>query len=541
MKRKVFWTLTIALILLFIPALGFAQNTLDVYVTHSWLDCESARFSVAIEGGTGPYTIIFDFGDDKSYTGTFDEAEFNLDHDYPFEGDYAWSLTVEDSGGQSGEASGVAVLSGPEVVLSSTPFPPLLTLEGGTASASFSATISGDFPSYSFEWDLNSDGLSDDGFDGPKAEFTYTEGGYYQTEVRVTDSCAYVGSDTLTVQVVDPESSPGDACHPTAQKIAEAVNGIFPDQAEQIYTCEDIFNIFEGALTGYQLGFGRMWHAYQLSQTIEDLTWEEILDWQLNNGGWGLLMQLDRYSDLLEEHTISELLELIASEEYSMNDVRSAIRAVTRYEADFEDALARISAGASPGELGQFYKLAQELDEDPSVLDTYLEGGHSLADLRQSVKFAERMDVEWTEIAEAYDTAGSWGELNQAYRLADDEHSAEEILAMGIQEFRSMDRDKASAQKLAEQFEMELGDVMALFNGECEGNWGCVRKALREQPQAQGASDKENRTAQQIAAKYSVSESEVMSIFNSTCAGDWACTRAHFRDLARPNKGKPGK
>jgi hypothetical protein len=537
-----------------IPAFASAQGSLVVTIETEF-KCDSAQFAIAIEGGTAPYTILFDYGDDTYEEQLIEDSELVLEHTYPFQGEYPWSLSVEDSLGAPGSASGMAILSGPEVSLSSTPFPPLLTLEAGEASASFTANVTGDSQSYTFEWDLDGDGITEEGFTGPEAEFIYTQHGYYDAEVRVTDGCGFVETDSLTVQVLDPESMPSDYCHPTAQKIAEAVNSIFPEQADQIYSCDDIFNIFEGALTGYQLGFGRMWHAYQLSQTIEELTWEQILDWQLNTGGWGLLAQLDRYGDLLEDYSIVELVELVASEDYSMNDVRSAVRVVTRYDAEFEDALERISAGANPGELGQFYKLAQGLEVDPSTLDEYLDMGHSLVDLRHSAKFAERMDVEWTEVADALESVGSWGNLNQAYRLANDEYSAQDILEMGVNEFRMMEREEEhaereeqraddTAQRIAEQYEAELGEVNALYNGDCEGNWGCVRKALRDQEQTQSqgtANEKNERTAQQIASKYGVSEAEVMSVFNGACSGDWGCTRAHFREQSKPDRGKPGK
>lgn len=553
MSTKLFSALLIALLLALTPALASAQDTLQVDVTTE-LSCDSAAYSIAIQGGTGPYTVLFDFGDGDSYSGSVESEVTILNHSYLYHGEYTWTVTIEDSDGLIGEAAGVIPLSGPEVAISANPSPPLLTLEGGVASASFIANVSGGSAPFTFEWDLNGDGLPEEGFDTDAAEHTYTEGGEYQVDVRVTDACEFVETDTITVVVDDPEGDPEEACHPTAQKIAEAVSSIYPDRAEQTYTCKDIFDIFEGALTGYQLGFGRMWHAYQLSQTIDELSWEQILDWQLNTGGWGLLVQLDRYGDLLEEHSIVELVALVASEEYNMNDVRSAVRAVTRYEADFDDALARISEGTNPGELGQFYKLAQELEEDPSVLDAYLEEGNTLADLRHSAKFAERVSVEWTEIAAAREAAGNWGDVNQAYRLAGEEYSAQEILAIGVQEFRAMERDESraereaqrnedTAQKIAKQFEAELGDVMALFNGECEGSWGCVRKTLREQEQtqSQGTSDKDARTAQQIASKYGVSETEVMNIFNVTCGGDWTCTRAYYREMARPETGKPDK
>ena len=554
MKKRILIALLFGLLLALVPAFASAQDGL-VVSAETELSCDAAQFTIAIDGGSAPYSVLVDYGDDAYEEHVVEGGELVLEHTYLFQGDYAWSVSVEDDIGATGGASGTVLLSGPEVSVVSAPFPPLLTLEAGEATASFTADVSGGTPPYSFEWDLDGDGLPEEGVTGTEAEFTYTEYGYYDAQVRVTDACGYVETDSLTVQVLDPESMPSDYCHPTAQKIAEGVNSIFPDQANQIYSCEDIFNIFEGALTGYQLGFGRMWHAYQLSQTIEELSWEQILDWQLNTGGWGLLVQLDRYGDLLEEHSIVELLALVASEEYGVNDVRSAVRAVTRYEADFEDALERIGEGANPGELGQFYKLAQDLGQEPAVLDEYLNLGYTLADLRHSAKFAERMDVEWTEIADALESATSWGDLNQAYRLANDEYSAAEILEMGVKEFRSTEReeDRAeredqraddTAQRIAEQYEAEVGDVMALYNGECSGNWSCVRKALRQQEQTQTqstSSDKDGRTAAQIASKYGVSESEVMSVFDTSCSGDWSCTRAHFRDQSKPDRGKPDK
>lgn len=556
MGKKLPLILSIALLLLLVPTLASAQEGLTVAVVDE-TSCDSVQFSISIQGGTGPYTIMVDYGDEEYFEQVVDESELVLTHSYMYQGEYSWSVNVEDSSEAYGSAGGLASFSGPEVSLTSTPFPPLLTLESGEATASFTANVFGGSPPYSFSWDLDGDGVPEDGFDGPDVEFTYTAGGEYQAEVRVTDACGFVETDTLTVVVDDPEDNPEGDCHPTAQKIAEAVSSLFPDQAEQVYTCEDIFNIFEGALTGYQLGFGRMWHAYQMSQTIEELTWEQILDWQLNTGGWGLLAQLDRYGDLLEEHSIVELVALVASDEYSMNDVRGAVRAATRYDADFDDALERISDGANPGELGQFYKLAQELGEEPAALDAYLDEGHSLADLRHSAKFAERMGVEWGEIATSFDAAGSWGEVNQAYRLANDEYSAEDILAMGVKEYRSQSRDEErsereqqraddTAEKIAEQYQANVSEVWALYNGECEGNWGCVRKALREQTQTQSQSqgtahDNDSRTAQQIASKYGVSEAEVMNVFNGSCSGDWSCTRAHFREAVKPDRGKPDK
>ena len=180
------------------------------------------------------------------------------------------------------------------------------------------------------------------------------------------------------------------------------------------------------------------------------------------------------------------------------------------------------------------------------------------------------MEVDWTEIADARSEVDSWGDLGQAYKLATDEISAAEILIKGVQEHKEIlreddkaarelhrEEDKATrgekqtsrteetAEKLAEQFTAESGDVMNLLTGECEGDWACVRKALRDQEQEMSGeySDKDLQTAMQIKSKYGFDDEVVLTYHKESCGEDWACTRAYFRTLAAETKetGKPDK
>jgi len=86
---------------------------------------------------------------------------------------------------------------------------------------------------------------------------------------------------------------------------------------------------------------------------------------------------------------------------------------------------------------------------------------------------------------------------------------------------------------------------MSLLNGECEGDWACVRETLRKQEktQAEGLSEKDLQTALQIFSKYGYPQEEVLEYHNTSCGGDWACTRAYFRELSASTKetGKPDK
>ena len=543
---------------------GTADGTCgDITFTFSWVE------------GTPPYIISLDYGN-EDYSGHIlvDDKTFTIDYAYDDQGDYEWSFRVEEvtlegdeviPTGVNGYFSEILYLEGPEVTLTSSPFPAIFSA-GDEGKVTFTANVVGDPSNFTYEWDLDGDGSFEVGETGDTAIGTYTDLGKSYPQVLVTDGCGFTSTDTIPVIVADPE----DVCHSTAQKIADGVNTIFPNQSEDLYTCEDIYAIFDNESEENNLGFGRMWKAYHLAESMEELTWEDILDWHLNESGWGALLQLDRFADLLAEHDLPELMGLVMSEDYSLGDVRTAIRSVTRYEADFDDALTRIADGANTGELGQFYKLAADLEADVEDLDGYLADGLTLSELKHTSKFAERMEVDWTEVADARRELDSWGELGQAYRLETDEISAAKILILGVQEYKESlreddkaarellrEEDKAAreekqtsqteetAEMLAEQFTAEFGDVMILLNGECEGDWACVRKALRDQEQemSEGSSEKDIQTAQQIAFKYGYSEAEVLAYHKDSCGENWACTRSYFREQSMSTKeiGKPKK
>lgn len=474
-----------------VPAL--AQGGLEVGVGVE-IDCDSATFTLTADGADA-YNMEWDFGDGETIAETEVTSPRVTPHVYPASGVYNWSVVVSDSADPAVNALAAGTLTlGPSVTLDSQPFPPLLTLEGGQASAEFEALVEGGAPPYAYTWDLDGDGTADPAGDPSlnTASFTYTAPGHYTALVTVTDACGLDATDTLPVVVVDPEA----ACHPMAARIAEAVSRLFPGQAETLYTCEDILDYFTGGLTGGQLGFGRMWHAYRLTQSLEDLTWEEILDWHLEGDGWGLLLQLDRLSDQLTDIDLKELVTMVVDGEASVGDIRTAARSAIRYGADFEDALNRLAEGASPGELAQLYRTAQGLGLTPEVLDGYLEAGITAADLRHAANLADRIGADWAAVAEAHASGLSWGEIHQASRLAGDDEGLDEALQAGVQEFREQLREQERAQqheeqtrrtaeRLAERFGLGTEDVMGLFNGACAGDWGCVRGQLagRSQPQ----------------------------------------------------------
>jgi PKD repeat protein len=560
--KKIFQSVIVLMLLLGAPIAAFAQDGLSITVTTA-VDCDNVDFDITLPEGFDPYTVRLEFGDTEDFKVIEQPAGLlEVNHPYPHGGDFNWKLMVSGSGDVLGEVEGTVTIDGPTVTLGSTPSPPLLTIDGGEASIEFNAVAAGGVEPYFYSWSLDGGDLPDTGL---SATYTFTAGGNYEAAVTVTDSgtCGLSSTDTLTVVVVDPESDPQDACHPTAQKIAEAVSIIFLDaRAEQTYTCEDIFNIFEGSLTGNHTGFGRLWHAYQLTQTIPDLTWEEMRDWGLDGSGWGALTQLNRFADTLDEFGIRELFDLVVNGDNTVGEIRTAARAAVRYEADFEDALTRISEGANPGELGQFYKLAAEMDVDTAILDQYLADGMSLSELSHAAKMGERVGADWEDVIAAKGSDHSWGDIGQAYKLADDETSAAGILDMGVQEFRAEQRDEEklareeeriaredartaarkegldekTAARFSEQYDVSLGEIDALFVG-CDGSWSCVRKELKKNnAQVEGTSDKDLRTAERLAAQYGVNISIVKGIFNNTCGGDWNCVRSELRTMYKKTK-----
>lgn len=495
MKRQSLVTGVLLVALLAVPVAAFAQDGITSEVTTSQT-CGLASFELQAAGGLAPYALAWDFGDgDTQVDADVASFPFLTSHDYDAAGEFDWTLTVADSTDPALTAeTGGTLLLGPQVSLTSDVFPPLLTMSAGAATLTFTAQVAGGEPPYTYAWDLDGDGVFEAGAE--TASFTYTAGGKYVAAVRVTDNCGLTAAAILTVVIVDPEA---EACHPMAQRIADGVNTLFPTQAGQLYTCEDIFAIFQGSLTGHNLGFGRMWHAYKLAATLEDMTWEEILQWHLDGTGWGTLVQLDRFAEALGDIGPGELVDMVLSGEASVGDIRTAVRMVTRYDADFVEALGLVHAGANPGEVGRIYRTASDLGLDLAAVQGYLDQGLSLPELRHAARVAEQGGTELDLAAQAHLDGLSWGEINQAQHLAEEGGDLSAILEAGVQETRRLEQQERqqerdgtrtqqqleqnarTAARLAQRYGIAVEQVQALVDGACAGDWSCVQTTLRDQ------------------------------------------------------------
>lgn len=546
--------LPIALILVSIPfGVALADDDFEISLDLDYT-CDEVGFVIDTDDGTGPFLLTIDFGDeDEILQLEVDSFPHLLFHTYPGQGEYEISVKVIDSLDLEGEVEKEIAIEGPKVTLESDPFPPLLPLEAGEATVTFTAQVEGGTAPITFEWDL-------DGDDTPEVvdpslnstEFTYTEAGKFKAKVRATDDCGFSGSDKLTVVILDDEEQSDEeregeqACHPMAEKIAQALSGLTNVVGD--YDCNAIYAIFRGTTNGgATIGFGRLWHAYKMATVIPDLTWEEIRDWKLEGNSWGLLNQISRFVETVDGVGIKDLMDLVLSGDNSVGEIRAAMRMTLRYEVEFEDALGRISEGASNGELGQLYKLAEEMGIEPSELDGHLEDGTSLSEVRQAFKLFGRTGIPLEEILTAHGSGSGWGEINQAHRLAVEGASVAEILEMGVNEYRKhlreegrlesvTEREVGIAARFGEKYGASPAEVLALYNGDCDWKWACVRKLLRDQIEDNAFSDRDARTLDKIANQYGVSPVEVSAQLEA-CDGNWACVRTHFKEISKAERG----
>ena len=536
----------IVLLLVLLP-LGMVSAADDFEVTLSVENfCGEVALHIDVDAGSGPFTLVINYGDtDVPIEEVVKTFPIDLSDEYLGQGEYEISVKVTDSEGMEGEVEQEISLEGPEVTLESDLFPPLLTLVKGDAIVVFSAHVDGGTEPCEFEWDLDGDGIPENvDPTSSTTEFTFTEAGEYKAKVKVTDGCGFIETGKLNVVVLGDEleeSEEGEetedgekACHPTAEKIAQAVSSLTGDSG--FYNCEEIYDFFRNGFNGSQLGFGQMWRAFRKAEVIKDLSWEEILGWKLEASSWGLLNQLNRFAESVKEVGIGDLVSRVVKGEISVGELRTAMRLTLRYDASFEEALVRIGEGASQGELGQFYKLAQDLEIDPTELDGYLTDGASLTEVRHASKLSDRTGTELDVILAVHNGGSGWGEISKAQRLADEGIDVASILAIGVNEYRKQlreegrlellterdermtDREERIANQFSEKYGASPEEVMDVYKGECEWKWSCVRAVLRNRAAENASSDGDNRTLVKIANQYGVKPA-VVSGRLAVCSG----------------------
>jgi hypothetical protein len=67
------------------------------------------------------------------------------------------------------------------------------------------------------------------------------------------------------------------------------------------------------------------------------------------------------------------------------------------------------------------------------------------------------------------------------------------------------------------------------------------REQQREQDRTQQRQQQTQRTAERLAARFGVSIDAVMGLFNGVCDGDWGCVRAQLAGQPQPQQNSHGR
>src|SRR5829696_3635677 len=174
-----------------------------------------ATFSFAADasGGTGPYTVNWNFGDDSE-----ESDEQTVSHTFTEAGNYTVTLTATDSTGETASDTleiTVEESSGEPATDEEPPATESLTAEISSnytaeedhvapATFSFNATIAGGTEPYTVNWNFGDDSEESD---EESVVHTFNEAGNYTVTLTTTDSEGETATDTLELTV---EESPTD-------------------------------------------------------------------------------------------------------------------------------------------------------------------------------------------------------------------------------------------------------------------------------------------------------------------------------------------
>src|SRR5215203_2883942 len=172
------------------------------------------EFQSNLTGGTGPYTINWDFGD-----GSEGSDEQSVAHTFEEAGIYNVVVTVTDENGQ--EAS-----NNLEITVNEPPSPPPITepltaeiisnaTEGiAPATFEFQSNPTGGTEPYTYLWDF---GDGSEGSDEQSVAHTFEEAGIYNVTLAATDTDNQNASDSIEINVEAPPTEEEGGEEPTVQ------------------------------------------------------------------------------------------------------------------------------------------------------------------------------------------------------------------------------------------------------------------------------------------------------------------------------------
>src|SRR5215208_570768 len=183
-----------------------------------------ATFSFAADasGGTGPYTVNWNFGDDSE-----ESDEQTVSHTFTEAGNYTVTLTATDSTGETASDTleiTVEESSGEPATDEEPPATESLTAEISSndteedvdvapATFSFNATIAGGTEPYTVNWNFGDDSEESD---EESVVHTFNEAGNYTVTLTATDSTGETATDTLEITVEESSGEPATDEEPPA-------------------------------------------------------------------------------------------------------------------------------------------------------------------------------------------------------------------------------------------------------------------------------------------------------------------------------------
>src|SRR5215203_2327430 len=183
-----------------------------------------ATFSFAADasGGTGPYTVNWNFGDDSE-----ESDEQTVSHTFNEAGNYTVTLTATDSTGETASDTLEITIEESSEEPATDEEPPAtesLTAEISSnytaeedhvapATFSFNATIAGGTEPYTVNWNFGDDSEESD---EESVVHTFNEAGNYTVTLTTTDSEGETASDTLEITIEESSEEPATDEEPPA-------------------------------------------------------------------------------------------------------------------------------------------------------------------------------------------------------------------------------------------------------------------------------------------------------------------------------------
>src|SRR5215213_4983387 len=349
-----------------------------------------ATFSFAADasGGTGPYTVNWNFGDDSE-----ESDEQTVSHTFTEAGNYTVTLTATDSTGETATDTLEITIEESSEEPATDEEPPAtesLTAEISSnytaeedhvapATFSFNATIAGGTEPYTVNWNFGDDSEESD---EESVVHTFNEAGNYTVTLTTTDSEGETATDTLELTVEESSEEPPTDEEPSAtESLTAEISSNYT--AEEDHVAPATFS-FNATIAGGTEPYTVNWNFGDDSEESD----EESVVHTFNEAGNYTVTLTTTDS---EGETASDTLEITieeSSEEPATDEEPPATESLTaeissNYTAE-EDHVApatfsfnaTIAGGTEPYTVNWNFGDDSEESDEESVVHTFNEAGN---------------------------------------------------------------------------------------------------------------------------------------------------------------------